>query len=79
MNTKMVYESFGYTLSTVEEGVEATLRLAVAPELDGVSGRYFDRLREARAHGQAYDAAARQRLWQLSEELVGLKAEARSA
>jgi NAD(P)-dependent dehydrogenase (short-subunit alcohol dehydrogenase family) len=70
MNTKMVFESFGYTMSTVEDGVEATLRLAVSPELDGVSGRYFDRLREARPNAQADDADARRRLWQLSEQLV---------
>jgi NAD(P)-dependent dehydrogenase (short-subunit alcohol dehydrogenase family) len=72
MNTKMVYESFGYTMSTVEEGVEATLRLAISPELDGVTGRYFDRLRDSLAHAQAYDEQARRRLWRLSEELVGL-------
>ena len=70
MNTKMVYESFGYTMSTVEDGVEATLRLAISPDLDGVSGRYFDRLHEARAGEQAYDEDARLRLWRLSEELA---------
>jgi hypothetical protein len=59
-------------MSTIEEGVEATLRLAASPDLDGVSGRYFDRLREALAHEQAYDPEARRRLWRLSEELVGL-------
>jgi NAD(P)-dependent dehydrogenase (short-subunit alcohol dehydrogenase family) len=72
MNTKIVYESFGYTMSTVEDGVEATLRLAVSPDLDGISGRYFDRLREARAHEQAYDPEARRSLWRLSEQLAGL-------
>jgi NAD(P)-dependent dehydrogenase (short-subunit alcohol dehydrogenase family) len=79
MNTKMVYESFGYTMSTVEEGVEATMRVAASAELDGVTGRYFDRLREAQAHPQAYDEKARRRLWSLSEELVGLRAPARPA
>jgi NAD(P)-dependent dehydrogenase (short-subunit alcohol dehydrogenase family) len=78
MNTKMVYESFGYTMSTIEDGVEATLRLVLAPELDRVSGRYFDRLSEGRAHAQAYDADARRRLWELSEELVNLRAAAES-
>jgi NAD(P)-dependent dehydrogenase (short-subunit alcohol dehydrogenase family) len=73
MNTKMVYETFGYTMSTIEDGLEATLRLAISPELDGVSGRYFDRRREGRAHEQAYDAQARRRLWRLSGELVGLR------
>jgi NAD(P)-dependent dehydrogenase (short-subunit alcohol dehydrogenase family) len=78
MNTKMVYESFGYATSTVEEGVEATLRLAVAPDLQGVSGRYFDRLEEGLAHPQAYDKEARRRLWRLSEELVHLRAAGRA-
>lgn len=41
---------------------------------EGVSGRYFNRLREDRAEEQAYDAAARRRLWRLSEELVGSQA-----
>jgi NAD(P)-dependent dehydrogenase (short-subunit alcohol dehydrogenase family) len=79
MNTKMVYESFGYTTSTVEEGVEATMRVATSPELEGITGRYFDRLRDAHAHPQAYDEEARRRLWRLSEELVGLTAAARPA
>jgi NAD(P)-dependent dehydrogenase (short-subunit alcohol dehydrogenase family) len=70
MDTKMVFESYGYTMSTVADGVEATLRLAVSPELEGVSGRYFDRLRESRPNSQAEDADARRRLWQLSERLV---------
>jgi NAD(P)-dependent dehydrogenase (short-subunit alcohol dehydrogenase family) len=70
MNTKMVFESYGYTMSTIEDGVEATLRLAVSPELEGVSGRYYDRLREALPNAQAGDADARRRLWELSEQLV---------
>ena len=78
MNTKMVYESFGRTMSTVEEGVEATMRVATSPELDGVSGRYFDRLREGLAHPQAYDDDARRRVWRLSEELVGRAAPMRA-
>jgi NAD(P)-dependent dehydrogenase (short-subunit alcohol dehydrogenase family) len=72
MDTKMALGTFGYALSTVADGVEATLRLAVAPELDGVTGRYFDRLREARANPQAYDREARERLWTLTAALVGL-------
>jgi NAD(P)-dependent dehydrogenase (short-subunit alcohol dehydrogenase family) len=71
MDTKMVQDSFGYTMSTVEEGTEAVLRLAVSSELEGVTGRYFDGTREARADGQAYDKEARQRLWELSEQLCG--------
>jgi NAD(P)-dependent dehydrogenase (short-subunit alcohol dehydrogenase family) len=72
MDTKMALETFGYAMSTVQDGVEATLRLVVAPELDAVSGHYFDRLRESRADPQAYDAEARRRLWRLSAVLTGV-------
>jgi hypothetical protein len=48
-----------------------TLRLAISPELDGVSGRFFDRQEESSAHGQAYDEEAQRRLWELSLQLTG--------
>lgn len=71
MDTKMVRESFGRPASSVAEGVEPTLRLVASAQLEGVSGRYFDRLREGAALPQAYDPGARRRLWSLSEELTG--------
>ena len=71
MDTKMVFQTFGYAMSTVQEGADATVRLAVSPELEGVTGRYFDGTREAHANRQAYDREARKRLWALSEELCG--------
>jgi NAD(P)-dependent dehydrogenase (short-subunit alcohol dehydrogenase family) len=69
MDTKMVRETFGHASSTVQEGAEAVVRLAASPELEGVTGRYFDGTREARADRQAYDTEARKRLWALSEKL----------
>jgi hypothetical protein len=71
MDTKMVREGGGPVMSTVEEGAEAVLRLVCDPALDGVSGRFYDGTREARAHDQAYDADARRRLWELSERWTG--------
>jgi NAD(P)-dependent dehydrogenase (short-subunit alcohol dehydrogenase family) len=72
MDTKMVRQTFGRAMTSVEEGKEATLRLIASPELEGVTGRYFEGTREARAHRQAYDPEARRRLWELSERLCGL-------
>jgi hypothetical protein len=56
-------------VSSLEEGAQATERLAVEPELDGVNGKYFNGVREARADAQAYDAQARRRLRELSLSL----------
>lgn len=74
MDTKMVFETFGSASSSVREGADATTYLAVSPELEGVTGRYFDGQREARADEQAYDPEARSRLRRLSEELTELHA-----
>ena len=71
MDTKMVFEAFGRASSSVQEGADATFYLAASPELEGVTGKYFDGKREARADGQAYKKEARDRLRQLSEELTG--------
>jgi len=71
MPTKMVRAAGVTPVTDLEEGVRATLRLVGDPELDGVSGRYFNGLREADPHPQARDPEARQRLRELSERLVG--------
>jgi NAD(P)-dependent dehydrogenase (short-subunit alcohol dehydrogenase family) len=73
MDTKMVFEAFGRASSDVQEGADATVYLAASPELEGVTGKYFDGRREARAEKQAYDPEARDRLRRLSEDLTGLR------
>jgi len=74
MPTKIVMHARGSAVSTLEEGLDATMRLAADAALDGVTGRYFNGQSEARAHPQAYDPDARRRLRELSEGLVGLGA-----
>src|SRR5205085_3844927 len=74
MNTTMVREGGITPISTVEQGGEAILHLAVGDDLEGKTGLFFNGMQEARAHPQAYDAQARRRLRELSLELAGLPA-----
>ncbi len=71
LDTKMVREGFGTPLGPVETGIDSEVYLATSPDLDGVTGAYFDRRRQARADQQAYDGAARRALWELSARLTG--------
>ncbi|HEY3592800.1 MAG TPA: SDR family NAD(P)-dependent oxidoreductase [Polyangiaceae bacterium] len=57
-------------ISTLAEGVRATVRLAADDDVAGVSGQYFNGLRPTRADSQAYDKKARARLRELSDRLV---------
>ncbi len=62
MNTGMVRRAGITPRSSVEDGADAIINLAVSDALEGRSGLYFNGLREARANPQAYDAGARRRL-----------------
>jgi NAD(P)-dependent dehydrogenase (short-subunit alcohol dehydrogenase family) len=75
MNTKMVTEAGIRPQSTIEEGADAIVRLALSPDVAGVSGRFFNGVRESRALDAAYDPVARRRLRQLTLDLVGLCAQ----
>jgi NAD(P)-dependent dehydrogenase (short-subunit alcohol dehydrogenase family) len=71
LDTKMVREGFGAAQGPVETGIVSETYLATSPDLDGVSGVYFDRTQPDRADSQAYRKTDRERLWALSEKLVG--------
>jgi NAD(P)-dependent dehydrogenase (short-subunit alcohol dehydrogenase family) len=55
MPTTMVRQAGTGHVDTLERGLRSTVRLVVDPALAGLSGRYFDGEREARALDQAYD------------------------
>ena len=57
-------------LASPEKGARTTLHVATAPELAGVTGRYFSSCREKTPSKAAQDDAAALRLWQISEELA---------
>jgi NAD(P)-dependent dehydrogenase (short-subunit alcohol dehydrogenase family) len=72
MDTAMVRRAGVDPISSVEEGAEAILNLAVSPGMEVHTGKYFSGLHEARANAQAYNATARQRLCAISMELTEL-------
>ncbi len=57
-------------LSSEESGAKTTVYLATSPDVEGVTGKYFRRSREAIPSAEAEDAAVAKRLWEVSEELV---------
>jgi NAD(P)-dependent dehydrogenase (short-subunit alcohol dehydrogenase family) len=57
-----------------EQGADTQIWLATAPEVEGVTGKYFVRRRETRSSDISYDAETARRLWDISAEMVGLPA-----
>lgn len=71
IDTKLLHVNFGGG-SPVTEGARTPLHLALAPELEGVSGAYYVNRRPARASAAAGDRRLAAELWRVSSALTGL-------
>jgi retinol dehydrogenase-14 len=69
----LFFRTFKPFMRSPEQGADTLIWLASSPEIDGVSGKYFSDRKEIEAKKVAYDPAARRRLWEISEDLTGLK------
>jgi hypothetical protein len=64
--------AFGFSLARVLDGVtvnslhDAVSELATADRFAALTGRYFERVQESRAHQAAYDLGMQDRLWDVS-------------
>ena len=58
-------------LSSPEQGAATSLHVACAPELAGVSGRYFARCAEATPSREARDVDVQERVWAISLGQIG--------
>jgi retinol dehydrogenase 14 len=69
----LFFRAFKPFMRSPEQGADTLIWLASSPEVDGVSGKYFSDRKEIEAKNIAYDPDARRRLWEVSEDLTGLK------
>lgn len=55
---------------STEQGASTTIFVATAPELDGVTGRYFVNSKPGRTSSMSKNKALSKKLWELSEGLI---------
>jgi retinol dehydrogenase-14 len=53
-----------------EKGAETQIYLASSPEVEGVTGKYFFKMKEKRSSDESLDVGVAKRLWEVSEELT---------
>lgn len=56
---------------TPEQGAETPLFVALSPQAEGITGRYWKKCKQARPNPQALDSAVTRRLWQETDRLAG--------
>ena len=71
IKTKLLRAGFGdYPGDTPENGAKTSVYLASSPEVEGISGRYFEKCKPMRSSPISYDLELQERLWQISTELT---------
>jgi NAD(P)-dependent dehydrogenase (short-subunit alcohol dehydrogenase family) len=58
--------------ATPEEGAETSIYLASSPEVESVTGKYFERSQPVASSRESHDEAVARRLWEVSGRLTGL-------
>jgi NAD(P)-dependent dehydrogenase (short-subunit alcohol dehydrogenase family) len=54
------------------KGAETSIYLASSPEVEGLTGKYFQRCKEKPSSPASYDEVVAARLWQVSAEMTGI-------
>lgn len=72
MDTTLVRQAGADPRSSVSEGADAVMNIAIGEEFVDRTGVYMNGMRDARANAQAYDHEARRKLDELSRRLTGL-------
>jgi NAD(P)-dependent dehydrogenase (short-subunit alcohol dehydrogenase family) len=55
-----------------QKGAETSVFLASSPDVEGVTGRYFQNKKEKQSSSASYDPKLAKSLWEVSTEMVGL-------
>lgn len=69
---KTFYTISGPFSKSNAEGAATSIYLASSVEVEGVTGKYFADSREVPSSPASHDVEAQKRLWEISEEMVGL-------
>ena len=56
-----------------EKGAETVIYLASSPQVQGASGGYYVDCKPAKTSSAAQDDSTAEHLWQVSEQLVGIR------
>ncbi len=68
------FRLIGLFFISPETAAKRILYVATSPELEGVTGKYFTKMHEAKSSQESYDNDSAKQLWQVSEQLTKLSA-----
>lgn len=74
IRTKLLRAGFGdYPGATPKEGARTSVYLASSPEVEGISGRFYENCRPAQSSPISHDRDLQEMFWQISMKLIKLE------
>jgi len=67
---KFIFKLFVPLMRDANKGAETSIWLATAPELEGVSGKYFADKKEKKTQPDSYKPEIQQKFWEVSEKMI---------
>ena len=67
-----LFRLFQFAAISPEEGARTSVYLAASPEVEGVSGKYFEKCKAVPSSPESYDLTSARRLWEVSLQMTGL-------
>jgi len=70
IDTKLLRMSWNSPGDSIEEGAMTSVYLASSPEVEGVTGRFYSRMREKSPSELAQDEALQEQFWRISMDML---------
>ena len=75
IDTKLLHTGFNIAGASVEEGAATSVYLASSNEVENVSGKYFENVKEVPSSEDSYNKEYQKKMWNVSSQMVGLDQE----
>ncbi len=73
INTKLLRSAYGSGGASLVDGAKTLIFAALAPEIKGISGKYFVNNRSEPSKDITYNAEIQRKLWKKTEKIVGME------
>jgi len=70
INTKLLHTGFNIEGAPVKEGAATSVYLASSNEVENVSGKYFERMKEVPSSDDSYNKECQKKMWNVSSQMV---------
>jgi len=75
IDTKLLHAGFNIGGASVEEGAATSVYLASSNEVENVTGKYFEKMKEVPSSDDSYNKEYQKKMWNVSSQMVGFDSE----